>query len=77
MKKAGGNEKNGAEPQHGRGGKLKIDLPFEEAVRAALETPPEHPPTKKVFPQPKGVRIPPDAPAKGAGKSEVPGRRQG
>ena len=41
MKKAVDNEKRNAELPHGRGGaNLKIDLPFEEAIRAALETPP-------------------------------------
>jgi len=38
-----------------RGDALKIDLSFEEAVRAALETTPEaqKPPPKKLRPKPK------------------------
>jgi hypothetical protein len=39
-------EKDAAKPKQQRSETLKIDLPFEEAVKAALETPP--PPTTKV-----------------------------
>jgi len=44
VKKAGDNGKSGDGQPHGReGGNLKIDLPFEEALRAALNVPPEEP----------------------------------
>jgi hypothetical protein len=38
-------EKNKPPPE--RAGPLRIDLPFEEAIRAALETPPEPPPSPR------------------------------
>lgn len=48
MKSAGDDEKRTGEPQRGRNGKLKIDMPFEDAISAALEVKPVPiKPTKK------------------------------
>jgi hypothetical protein len=52
--------------REGRKDALKIDLPFEEALKAALETPPEtRAKDASARPRPKGVRandvdLPPD-----------------